>query len=147
MVSPSGLPLRRHEREAGVEVVDEVDRLLALLLVDHRGEREVVAAGLEPADDAVEVGVLELELHAEHLAERLAEVGVEAEHGLVVGVEELHRREADARRDPHDPGLLDVGRQHVGDLVVLLERRDLRVGRRVVAQPDWLLVGGGAVRR
>ena len=101
---PLGVVGEGHERDAGAEVVDEVDLLLTLGLVDHRGEAQVVAVRSETADDPVEVGVRELELDAEHLAERLAEVGVEAEHGLVVGVEVLHGREADAGGDPDGAG-------------------------------------------
>ena len=67
------------DRDAGGEVVDEVDALadllarvvdalLAVLGVRHRGHGDVVAPELQAGDQGVEGAVLELELHAELLA-------------------------------------------------------------------------------
>ena len=58
--TPGLVPRLRVEGDAGVEVVDEVDGLLAFLGVREGGGAEVVAPGREARDDRFEVGVREL---------------------------------------------------------------------------------------
>ena len=88
-----GSPIRLHE-EGGLslEVGDEVDDLLALLVVGKGRHAEVVLAGGEPRDDAVEGRDDDLDLEAHDPSKRLGEVGVHALDGLPVGADELVRR-------------------------------------------------------
>ena len=70
--------IQGQEHRPDFGVVDEVERLLALLVVDHRRQDDVGLAGAEGWDDAVEHDVVELEVQTELGRERLAEVVVEA---------------------------------------------------------------------
>jgi hypothetical protein len=106
------------DRDTGGEVVDEVDALadllagvgvdalLAVLGVGHRRHGDVVPLGAQTRDQGVERAVLELELHAELLAHRVGEVGVDAD-GLAGFVLELDRRVRDVRADLDDALVAD----------------------------------------
>lgn len=119
-----GLALRGVDRDARVEVVDEVDAVadllagvgvdavLTVLGVGHGRHGDVVAVRLQARDQGVERGVLELELHAELLAHGLREVGVDTDRlaGLVL---ELDGRVRDVRADPDDALVADLLRELV----------------------------------
>ena len=102
--------LLHQQARAGGEVGDEVDRLLALLAVGEGREAEVVLARREARDDAGEVGLDDVDLQAQRLADRVGEVDVHADDRLVVRAEELVRRVRRVGRDRERALALDRGR-------------------------------------
>ncbi|MPM28077.1 hypothetical protein SDC9_74594 [bioreactor metagenome] len=99
-----------HDR-AGEVVVHEVDLLLALLGVAHRGDGRVEAVGLELGDQPVEGGVVEDHRNAQFGPQQVPELLVEPDHRLAVGVVVLHRRIGDVAADLDRPLVLDRLRQ------------------------------------
>jgi hypothetical protein len=126
---------------SGLVVRHHVDGLEPVDVDGERGHRELVLARREAGDDAGEVRVLEVHLQAELLADRGAEVDVEADRLAVV--HELVRRVALVLAD-HDLAVgLDRVRDERGELVVLrLDRHG--GGGRGAGRGGGTAVGGAA---